>query len=284
MYIHEISKLSGTTKKAIEYYCLKGLLQPSLSENGYRIFSDEDVTVLKRISLLRNMGISVEDIRQFLIENDSTTLQKILKERERHLQIMEQQNELLKELAVSKDWQTVYEKATILEAKESITNRLMNAFPGFYGKYIALHFGKFLQEPVSTEEQKKAYQEICEYLDGIHFEMPEELEQYLDEINTDTGQEIIAKTDDALSELTEDPESYLQNNKETIEKYLAFKQSEEYKNSPAYRLMEVLRQFQQEHGYNTVFIPAMRRLSPAYEAYMQKLEKANQIFINNYSL
>ncbi|MBR4163169.1 MAG: MerR family transcriptional regulator, partial [Solobacterium sp.] len=61
MYIHEVSKLSGTTKKAIEYYCLKGLLQPSLSENGYRVFSDEDVSLLKRISLLRNMGISVED-------------------------------------------------------------------------------------------------------------------------------------------------------------------------------------------------------------------------------
>ncbi|MBR4161877.1 MAG: hypothetical protein IKR11_00050, partial [Solobacterium sp.] len=211
-------------------------------------------------------------------------LQKILKERENHLQIMTQQNELLKELSVSKDWDSIYQKASILEAKEIITDRLINAFPGFYGKYIALHFGRFLQEPVSTEDQKKAYQEICEYLDGIHFEMPEELEQYLDEINTETGHEIITKTDAALSELTEDPESYLQNNKDTIEQYLAFKQSEEYKNSPAYRLMEVLQKFQQEHDYNTVFIPAMRRLSPAYEEYMQKLEKANQIFINNYSL
>jgi len=114
--------------------------------------------------------------------------------------------------------------------------------------------------------------------------MPEELEQYLDEINTDTGQEIIAKTDAALAELTEDPESYLQNHKETIEQYLSFKQSEEYKNSPAHRLMEVLQQFQQEHGYSTVFIPAMRRLSPAYEEYMQKLEKADRIFIKRYPL
>lgn len=282
MYIHEVSKLTGTTKKAIEYYCRKGLLQPTLSENGYRLFSEEDVSLLKRISLLRNMGVSVDDIHQFLIENDDAVLQKILKEREHYLQVMAYQNELLKELFISKDWQSIYQKASLPEAKESITQRLINAFPGFYGKYVALHFGRFLQEPISTEEQKKAYREICEYLDEIQFEIPEDLEQYLDEINTEITQELITETDAALAELTEDPESYLQNHKEMIEKYLEFKNAEEYQNTPAYRLTELLRRFQQEHGYNVIFIPAMRRLSPSYEEYMTKLQKADQVFMKRY--
>jgi len=64
MYINEASKKSGTTKKAIEYYCQKGLLDPAVSDKGYRIFSDEDVEKLKKISLLRFPGnISNKQIR-----------------------------------------------------------------------------------------------------------------------------------------------------------------------------------------------------------------------------
>ena len=64
MYINEAAKLSGTTKKAIEYYCQKGLLDPAISENGYKFFSAEDVEKLKKISLLRFPGnISNKQIR-----------------------------------------------------------------------------------------------------------------------------------------------------------------------------------------------------------------------------
>ena len=57
MYINEASKKSGTTKKAIEYYCQKGLLDPAVSDKGY-------VEKLKKISLLRFPGnISNKQIR-----------------------------------------------------------------------------------------------------------------------------------------------------------------------------------------------------------------------------
>ena len=48
MYIHEAAKFSGTTKKAIEYYCQKGLISPRFTENGYRDFTGEDVGCLKK--------------------------------------------------------------------------------------------------------------------------------------------------------------------------------------------------------------------------------------------
>ena len=78
MYIQEAAKLSGTTKKAIEYYCLKGLLNPQSTENGYRDFTDEDVVCLKKISLLRTLGVPVEEIRELLSKNDSTVFQRII--------------------------------------------------------------------------------------------------------------------------------------------------------------------------------------------------------------
>ncbi len=43
-----------------------------------------------------------------------------------------------------------------------------------------------------------------------------------------------------------------------------------------------MRKFTREQGYNSIFIPAMRRLSPAYDAYLIKLQKADQVFAHRY--
>ena len=37
MYIHEAAERAGTTKKAIEYYCMKGLLSPRFQRTDTRI-------------------------------------------------------------------------------------------------------------------------------------------------------------------------------------------------------------------------------------------------------
>ena len=71
MYISDACKAASTTKKAIEYYCEKGLIKPAATENGYRLFSEEDVARLKKISALRSMGVSVGDIKE-LLETERT--------------------------------------------------------------------------------------------------------------------------------------------------------------------------------------------------------------------
>ena len=282
MLIHEAAIRSGTTKKAIEYYCQKGLLNPAYSENGYRVFSDKDVEDLKKISLLRSLGVSVEDIRPLLHGDDSTSIQRILDEQERDLQRRKEQNDLLRELASSMDWDAVHCKITAIESRQSVMERLMKAFPGFWGKSLSLHFRQFLMEPVQTKEQENAYHEICAYLDSVQLEIPEELEQYMNDLDTQDAQDVSLQTNNALSDAVNDPESWLKDNREMIEQYLALQKTPEYLISPAARLMEFLKTFNQEQGYNTIFIPAMRRLSPAYDAYILKLQKADQIFSQHY--
>ena len=282
MFIQEAAKLSGTTKKAIEYYCVKGLLNPQIKENGYRDFTEEDVICLKKISLLRTLGVSVEEIRELLNGNDNTVFQRIIEEQETVLQRRKEQNELLKELAASRDWNAVQLKADAAESRQSVTERLMRAFPGFWGKYLSLHFGRFLKAPVQTKEQENALHKICEYLDGVEFEIPEDLESEFDEINSDTGHMVQRKADEALAEAVKDPEVWLKNNKEIIDQYIEFQKTDACRNAAGFRLMELLREFSQDKGYNAVFIPAMRRLSPTYDEYMIKLQKADQIFSHQY--
>lgn len=65
MKINEVEQLVGITKKNIRFYEAEGLLAPQRnSENGYRNYGDEDVEILRRIKLLRKLGVPIEEIRR----------------------------------------------------------------------------------------------------------------------------------------------------------------------------------------------------------------------------
>ena len=65
--INEVEALVGITKKNIRFYEAEGLLCPRRnSENGYRDYGEEEVEVLRRIKLMRKLGVPLEEIRQML--------------------------------------------------------------------------------------------------------------------------------------------------------------------------------------------------------------------------
>ena len=65
MKINEVEALVGITKKNIRFYEEKGLLAPSRnSENGYRDYGEAEVAMLRRIKLLRKLGVPIEEIRR----------------------------------------------------------------------------------------------------------------------------------------------------------------------------------------------------------------------------
>lgn len=74
MLVNEILKEVGMTRRAIKYYEEKGLLSIKKDTNGYRNYTDEDVKVLKKISVYRKLGISIEDIKKLLANNDKGIL------------------------------------------------------------------------------------------------------------------------------------------------------------------------------------------------------------------
>ena len=64
MKIQELERKTGLERPSIRFYEKEGLLNPQRQENGYRDYSDQDVELLKKIKLLRRLGMSVEKIRQ----------------------------------------------------------------------------------------------------------------------------------------------------------------------------------------------------------------------------
>ncbi|MEE9198546.1 MAG: MerR family transcriptional regulator [Dehalococcoidia bacterium] len=65
--IGEVARRTGLTTKTIRYYELLGLLKaPPRTYSGYRIYDLKDVERLAFIKTAKNLGFSLEDIRETL--------------------------------------------------------------------------------------------------------------------------------------------------------------------------------------------------------------------------
>lgn len=63
MTIKEIEVRTGLPRASVRYYEAQGLIRPGRGENGYRDYSAEDLSVLLKIKLLRQLDCTLEDIR-----------------------------------------------------------------------------------------------------------------------------------------------------------------------------------------------------------------------------
>lgn len=65
--IGEVAQQTGLTTKTIRYYELLGLLKiPQRTYSGYRIYSENDVDRMAFVKKAKNLGFSLEDIRETL--------------------------------------------------------------------------------------------------------------------------------------------------------------------------------------------------------------------------
>ena len=68
MYIQEISQKLQLSKKAINLYEEKGLIQPQKDDHGYRIYLEKEKQTLLKIKQLRRLGFHLEEIKKVLLE------------------------------------------------------------------------------------------------------------------------------------------------------------------------------------------------------------------------
>lgn len=73
--IGEFSKLAKTSVRTLRFYDESELFKPShIEENGYRYYSMEDFGKLARILELRNLGLSINEIKQISDGKDLKTM------------------------------------------------------------------------------------------------------------------------------------------------------------------------------------------------------------------
>jgi len=93
--VHEVSKLSGISVRALHHYHAIGLLLPTkINEAGYRLYDDEALFKLQTIMMFREVGFSLNDIKK-LMNNPQFDLQNALSD---HIQLLKMQRDRLDKL------------------------------------------------------------------------------------------------------------------------------------------------------------------------------------------
>ncbi len=65
MQIGEIARKAGTSARTVRYYEELGLIQPdSHSSGGFRLYSEDNLKRLRVISFLKELGLSLSEIRE----------------------------------------------------------------------------------------------------------------------------------------------------------------------------------------------------------------------------
>ena len=64
MTIGELEALLDMPRASIRFYEQEGFIHPKREANNYRDYSEEDADTLRKVKLLRQLGLSLEDIRQ----------------------------------------------------------------------------------------------------------------------------------------------------------------------------------------------------------------------------
>ncbi|BCJ93697.1 MerR family transcriptional regulator [Anaerocolumna cellulosilytica] len=284
MKISEVCKVSGLTRKAVEYYIDHGLVTPEMDDSGYREFSQKDSERLKQVSVLRMLGVTVTEIKRILKASQPIEeLRRCVLKRQVDYTAQEQQIKLLERLADGESVYDIEQEIQNLNDTKAIKLKLLEAFPGYIGRLYLVHFAPFLEEPLSTMEQKAALEAVINFLDNI--KVPEHLRKCMDELQEDINfgsNEHIASMEKVKLQEIDNMEQFMQEKREFLQTYQEFKASEAYTSSLAGQFAKALKEFNNTNGYNEVFIPAMRTLSPKYDAYCRKLEKANRILLKQY--
>lgn len=165
MLIKEVCKNCKLTRKAIEYYEKQGLISSKISENGYRNYSEKDVDILREISVLRKLDLSIPNIQTILnSRNKTVALSKCKYLMDLKLEKGKIQREYMENLMNHYDIEGVFnDLQDSVDEFFTIKEKLAQAFPGVYGIYISIHFGEFLNGRIDSVEKGGAYKKNCSF-------------------------------------------------------------------------------------------------------------------------
>ncbi|MDY3902181.1 MerR family transcriptional regulator [Peptoniphilus sp.] len=274
----EVQNRTGITRKAIEYYEEKGLINPKRLENGYRDYSDQDIEILKEISLFSKVGLSVAEIKEILHSQDSS-LPTILRNKEYELDIEKRKKDVLKLIINGEEQYTISKELDLLEANKTIYERLIDKFPGYFGQLLFSAYKIFLNEYLE-EDGKEAFEKYINYLDNLpEFQLSNEENRYIESLTKSFSMADLEKINESKIEAVNNTKEWFKDNKKFISYYEKYKKSDEYLNSEAKKIKDRLQKYMIDNRYYEIAIPLIRKFSKSYDEYYKKLFKANENYL-----
>ncbi|MBF6626498.1 MerR family transcriptional regulator [Tuanshanicoccus lijuaniae] len=161
--IKQVSEISGVSVRTLHHYDEIGLLSPHKQENGYRYYTEENMSILQMILFYKYLGFSLKQIKMLLKEDSD-----ILKHLKNQLTQMQREKQKLLTLI------DTLEK-TIESQERKIKMSINEKFNGFTyqesAKYQQAAIDKYGQEVIDAafEKQKGKEQEMIVGLNQLFF-------------------------------------------------------------------------------------------------------------------
>ena len=274
MRLNEVIKQVDLSKRAIKFYEEKGLLKTKRDSNGYRNYTDKDISLLKEISSYRKMGIGLSDIKEIL--NDKSVLKQILIEKKKEITISQNELEALEKFIENNNIEELYDSVDY----KTLADAIQNSIPGFYGYYFLNHFLPYLQIRIQTKEQQEAYNRLIEFWDNTNIRIPflMKLNSWiLFKLNSKKSLIVqIEQIDSQIKEMLNPTEEEYEKLKKKVNDGYKLKNSIFYKYSLIGISQRKFKKELQNKGYNDIFIPSMIALSPKYKEYHNALMAINK--------
>lgn len=170
--INKLAKLAGVSTRTLRYYDELGLLPPArASSNGYRIYGQKEVDRLQQILFYRELGVSLEEIRNILASKDFDGLSAL----ECHLTALLVRREQLDLLVANVE-------KTIKTMKGEITMSDQEKFEGFLQKVVddnERQYGEEAREKYGDESVSRSNAKVL----NMSKEQYIELEKLTEDLN-----------------------------------------------------------------------------------------------------
>lgn len=90
----------------------------------------------------------------------------------------QRKQQLLRQLAQKGKWKSVEIRLEVLQRKETVLQRMMDAFPGFMEDISPCILHLIWMKPVTSSEQQQAFETVISFLDQV--EVPSNLQSILE--------------------------------------------------------------------------------------------------------
>lgn len=165
--VKEIATLTGISVRTLHHYDEIGILKPAhVTEAGYRLYSDEDLTTLQQILFFRELGFSLKKIKELL---ERPTFDQ--------LEAFEMQRKMLVEKRNQLDTMIDTINKTIQEEKGVYTMTNKERFKGFDfskgNEYEAEARKRWGEAAVDEANQKAGNPAFGEEMNQIYFKLAE---------------------------------------------------------------------------------------------------------------
>ncbi|MGG1575164.1 MerR family transcriptional regulator [Fictibacillus sp. NRS-1165] len=188
--VQKLGKLAGISTRTLRYYDEIGILKPArINSSGYRIYGQSEVNCLQQILFYRELGLSLEKIKEIMSDPSFNGTEALIKHREKLLDKKKQLELLIENV-----------EKTIASSEGRMTMTDQEKFEGFKQKLIddnEKQYGKEIREKYGDETVNLSNKQ----LKNITQEQYEEVTRLGDELKAALSEAF--KTGDPAGELAQ---------------------------------------------------------------------------------